>query len=61
MNDRSFENRERTMGKIIFMFFETLSLRTAAYVYPQSISFSDFLVCFALSSKMVSLIYYMCT
>jgi len=38
------------MGEIIFMLFETLYLCTAAYVSPLSISFSDFIFHFALSS-----------
>jgi hypothetical protein len=38
------------MEEIISLFFETLYLWTAVYVSPLSISFSDFLVCFALSS-----------
>jgi hypothetical protein len=45
-----FEDRERTMAEIISLFFETLYLWTAAFVSPLSISFSDFLVRFALSS-----------
>jgi hypothetical protein len=38
------------MGDIISMFFETLCLWTAAYVSRMSISFSDYLFRFALSS-----------
>jgi hypothetical protein len=38
------------MGEIISKFFETLYLWTVAYVSPLTISFSDFLVRFALSS-----------
>jgi hypothetical protein len=40
MNDRSFENRERTMGKIISLFFENLYLWTAAYVSPLTFLFA---------------------
>jgi hypothetical protein len=40
----------RTMGEIVSMFFETLYLWTTAYVSPLFISFSVFLVRFALSS-----------
>jgi len=49
MNDRNFEDKERSMRDIISFFFETSYLWTAAYVSPLSISFSDFLFRFALS------------
>jgi len=49
-NEKKFEDRERSMGDIISMFFETLCLWTAAYVSRMSISFSDYLFRFALSS-----------
>jgi hypothetical protein len=47
------------MGEIIFIFFETLYLCTAAYVSPLSISFSDFLVHFAFSSQVVPFVYFL--
>jgi hypothetical protein len=50
MNDRNFEDSERSMGDIISLFFETLYLWTAAYVSPLLISYSDFLLRFTLSS-----------
>jgi hypothetical protein len=50
MNDRNFEDMERTMGDVIFTFFETLYLWMTAYMSHLSISFSDFLFLFALSS-----------
>jgi hypothetical protein len=46
----TFEDKERTMGQIISLFFETLYLWTTAFVSHLSISFSNFLVRFALSS-----------
>ena len=42
MNDRCFIDRERTLGQILSLFYKTL------YVSSLSISFSDFLVRFAL-------------
>jgi hypothetical protein len=48
-NDRNFEDKKRMLGEIISLFFETLYLWMAAYVSPPSISYSDFLDCFALS------------
>jgi len=59
MNDRNFEDGKRIMGEIIFIFFETLYLCTAAYVSPLSISFSDFLVHFAFSSQVVPFVYFL--
>jgi hypothetical protein len=47
MNDRNFEDRERSLEEILSLFFETLYLWTAAFVSPLSLSFSDFLVRFA--------------
>lgn len=46
----NFENKERTLVEILSSFYETLYLWTAAYVSPLSISYSHFLVLFALSS-----------
>ena len=37
MNDRNFEDRGRSLGEIISLFFETLYLWTAAYVSPLKI------------------------
>jgi len=44
MNDRSFENREGTLEEIKSLFFNTLYLRIAAFVYPLVFSYHDFLV-----------------
>jgi hypothetical protein len=49
MNDKSFEDCERTLEEKSF-FFKTLYLWVIAYVYPLTISYSDFLVRFAPSS-----------
>jgi hypothetical protein len=49
MNDRNFEDREDA-GEILSLFYETLYLWTAALVSPLLITYSDFLVCFGLSS-----------
>jgi hypothetical protein len=38
MNDRKFKDRERTLGEILYLFYETLYLWTVAYVSPLSIS-----------------------
>jgi len=37
MNDRNFEDMERTMGDVIFTFFETLYLWMTAYMSHLSI------------------------
>jgi len=50
MNDRNFEDRERSMADIISLFFETLYFWMAAYMSPLSISFNDFLFRFTFSS-----------
>jgi hypothetical protein len=50
MNDRSFENRDKTLEEIKSLFFNTLYLRIAAFVSPLVISYHDFLVLFASSS-----------
>jgi hypothetical protein len=50
MNDRNFADRERTLGEIISLFFGTLYLCTSMYVSLLSISYSGFLVHFALFS-----------
>jgi hypothetical protein len=44
MNDRSFENREGTLEEIKSLFFNTLYLWIAAFVYPLVFSYHDFLV-----------------
>jgi hypothetical protein len=49
-NNKSFEDRERTLEKIASLFFKTLYLSTSPYVSSLSISYSDFLVLFAHSS-----------
>lgn len=59
-NDRNFEDRERSMGDIISVLFETLYLWTAAYLFLLSISFNDFLFRFALSSQVVLFVYFLC-
>jgi hypothetical protein len=48
LNDKSFEDREKTMEEITSLFFKTLYLWTSAYVSSLSIIYSDFLVLFAL-------------
>jgi hypothetical protein len=50
MNDRNFEDRERMLGEILSLFYETLYLWMMMYVSPLSINYSDFLIRFALSS-----------
>jgi hypothetical protein len=50
MNDRNFEDRERSLEEILSLFYDTLYLWTAAFVSPLSLSYSDFLVRFALPS-----------
>jgi len=44
MNDRNFENHERTLEEIKSVFFKILYLWTIAYVSPLTISYNDFLV-----------------
>jgi hypothetical protein len=48
MNDRSFEDRERTLKGIMSLFFNTLYLWIAAFVSHLVISYFDFLVLFIL-------------
>jgi hypothetical protein len=50
MNNRSFEDLERTLEEILSSFYHTLYLWTTAYVYPLSFSFDDFLARFSLSN-----------
>jgi hypothetical protein len=54
-NDRCFIDRERTLGQILSLFYKTL------YVSSLSISFSDFLVCFALLLVEWFFLYFQCT
>jgi hypothetical protein len=42
MNDRSFEDHERTLENIKSLFFNKLYLWTAAFVSPLVISYYDF-------------------
>jgi hypothetical protein len=49
-NDRSFEDRERTLEEIRSLFFYTLYLLTSTFVYSLVISYHDFLVIFSPSS-----------
>ena len=49
-NNRSFEDLEGTLEDILSSCFHTLYLSIVAHVYPVSISYNDFLVCFSLSS-----------
>jgi hypothetical protein len=41
MNDKNFEDNERTEEKILSLFFETLYLWMVAYVSPLSFSYND--------------------
>jgi hypothetical protein len=49
-NDRSFEDRERTLEEIKSLFSKTLYFWTVVYVSPLTISYSDFIVLFASSN-----------
>lgn len=49
-NDRSFEDRERTLDKMKSLFFKTLYLWTVAYVSHLTIIYGAFLVLFAHSN-----------
>jgi hypothetical protein len=60
MNDRSFEDRERTLEEIKSLFFYTLYLWTAAFVSPLVISYHDFLVLFFLLLVRCFLMYTSC-
>jgi hypothetical protein len=50
MNDIYFEDRERSLGEILSLFYETLYLWMAAYVSSLSISYSAFLIRFTHAS-----------
>jgi hypothetical protein len=50
MNNRSFENLERSLEEILSSFYYTLYLWTTAYEYPLSFSFDIFLDHFSLST-----------
>jgi hypothetical protein len=47
MNDKCFEDHERTLEELKSLFFNTLYLQTIVYV--SSLSYHDFLVLFVLS------------
>jgi hypothetical protein len=49
MNNRSFEDCERTLEEIKLLFFNTLYFSTVAFVSPLEINYNDFLVLFASS------------
>jgi hypothetical protein len=61
MNDKSFEDRKWTLEEINSLFFNALYLWTAAFVSPLLISYYDFLVLFAPTRHVASLVYSMCT
>jgi len=46
MNNRSFEDRKRTLEKIKSLFFNILYLWTTVYVFPLVISYHDFFIFF---------------
>jgi hypothetical protein len=46
MNNRSFEDEEKTSEELLSSFYHTLYLWTTAYVFPLSFRFLDFLTCF---------------
>jgi len=50
INNRYFEDLERSLEDILASFFHPLYLWTVVFVFPLSLSFVDFLVCFSLSS-----------
>jgi hypothetical protein len=50
MNDRNFENRERSLGALLFLFFNNLYLWMAVFVSPLLLSYNDFFVRFVLPS-----------
>jgi hypothetical protein len=60
MNDRSFEDHERTLEEIKSLFFNTY-LWTAAFVSSLVISYHDFLILFAHTIQVASLVYFLCT
>jgi hypothetical protein len=47
MNDRCFEDCERTLENIKFLLFNTLYFCTTAYVSSLVINYNDFVVLFA--------------
>jgi hypothetical protein len=55
MNNRCFKDLERSLDDILASFLHTLYLWTMAFVYPLSLSFSDFLVRFLLSNLVLLL------
>jgi hypothetical protein len=40
MNDKSFKDRETTIDEILSLFFKSLYMWTAGYVFPRLISYS---------------------
>jgi hypothetical protein len=50
MNDRSFENRKRTLEELKSLFFSTLYFWTTIFVSPLLISYHDFSVLFSPSN-----------
>jgi hypothetical protein len=50
INNKCFEDLERSLEDILASFFHTLYLWTVAFVSPLSLSFGDFLVRCSLSS-----------
>jgi hypothetical protein len=57
INNRSFEDLEKTSVEILSSFYHILYLWTTVYVFPMSISFNDFLVRFFLSSWVIPFVY----
>jgi hypothetical protein len=51
INDRSFEDRERTLEELKSFFFNTLYHWTTSFVFPLVLSFNDFLVLFSLLAR----------
>ena len=49
MNDKNFEDRERMLGKVLSLFYETLYLWTTVLLSTLLVSYSDFFVDFSLS------------
>lgn len=49
-NNRSFEDLEKSLEDIISSFFNILCLWNAAFVYPLTINYDDFFVCFSFFS-----------
>jgi hypothetical protein len=58
MNDRSFEDCERTLEEIKFLFFNILYFLTTACVSFLVISYYDFLVLFVFTGYVNPLVYF---